>query len=102
MPRPTSPRRVLTFYGRAWPLLVIIAICLFALPIAALRKTHATESARGGNSKPPLARLGDKITAKATNNANPEVHLSNGREILTTYNGPEKLRTALEQNQATP
>src|SRR5262245_24934951 len=99
MPRSTFALKSSTSYSKFWPL-ILIAICLSLLTIFALRKSNARESANVVVSRPPVARLGDAIKVKATNRANPAIHLSDGHEVLTPYSGPEKLRTALEQNQA--
>jgi len=101
MPRSTFALKSLTSYSKSWPL-VLIAICLSVSSLFVLRKSDAKESVNIVVSRPPVARLGDAITVKATNRANPAIHLSAGHEVLTPYRGPEKLRTALEQNQAEP
>src|SRR5205807_6193238 len=38
----------------------------------------------------------------AAGRGNPTINLSDGRDLLTSYVGPEELRSVLEQNQAEP
>ncbi|MEO8434724.1 MAG: Calx-beta domain-containing protein [Pyrinomonadaceae bacterium] len=49
-----------------------------------------------------LARLSDSVSVHATGRGNPTINFSDGREVITDYEGPADLRAALEQNQAQP
>jgi MBG domain-containing protein/VCBS repeat protein/Big-like domain-containing protein/BACON domain-containing protein/all-beta uncharacterized protein len=101
MPRPKLARRVIS-YGKSLPArVVVIVLCLSVLAVAALIGSYPTESASTVRPTSSLA-LSDTLTIKATSRANPAFHLNDGREILTAYNGPQELRTALEQNRAKP
>src|SRR5829696_7494257 len=102
MPPPTLAT-AFTSYGRSdVKPLVLLAICIAGLLIAALIQSYPTESASIISSTPTLARLGDKVTIKASNRANPAVHLSDGHELLTAFAGSDDLIAALQQNQAKP
>ena len=103
MPRSMLALTALMSYGKPLPApVVVIVFCLSVLPIAPLIRSYPTEAASVVSSTPSPARLSDTVTIKATDRANPAVHLSDGHEILTAYNGPKELRTALEKDQAAP
>ena len=48
------------------------------------------------------ARLGSRPRVSVTDGGNRTINLSEGREVLTAYDGPEDLRQTLTRNQAQP
>ena len=81
----------------------MLAICFCVLPVAAIIRSYpTTESARVVSSTPPLARLSDTVTIKATNTGNPTISLGDGHELLTAFAGPGELVAALQKHQAEP
>ncbi len=56
----------------------------------------------GKTARPALARLSADITVRAQGQGNPGINLSDGREVLTDYEGPAALVEVLRQNQAQP
>ncbi len=49
-----------------------------------------------------LARLSETVSLYSSGGGNSAISLSDGRELVTPYVGPEELRLALQQNQAQP
>lgn len=82
----------------AWPALLLIVI--FSLPCGSyLSKAIAVT---GKTAKPALARLGADITVRAQRRGNPEINLSDGREVLTDYEGRADITQILQQDRAQP
>jgi hypothetical protein len=52
--------------------------------------------------RPALARRSANVTVRAQGRGNPQINLSDGREVLTDYEGPAELVRLLRQNQAQP
>src|SRR2546428_8875070 len=48
----------------------------------------------------PRARLSEQISIRKIGPSDPTLSLANGHDLLTAYQGPAKLRRALEQNEA--
>jgi photosystem II stability/assembly factor-like uncharacterized protein len=48
------------------------------------------------------ARLSEEVSIHAAGRGNPWISLSDGRELMTSYIGPEDAMEAIEQNQAQP
>ena len=48
------------------------------------------------------ARLSDHVSIRAIGNVDPRVSLRNGHDLLTSYQGPERLQRALTENKAQP
>lgn len=70
-----------------------LACALYFSKAAALTEKTAT---------PTLARWSQNITAQAQDRRNLSINLSNGREVLSDYQGPAELVQVLRQNQAQP
>src|SRR5438309_12000542 len=69
---------------------LILTLCLaFALSHWSER---VTASSKPGNNQPnraALARMSERISVHAAGRANPTINLSDGREVLTSYVGPQ-------------
>src|SRR5262245_53893854 len=52
----------------------------------------------GTVSKPTLARLSQEPAVKVQGRGKPRINLSDGREVLTDYDGPAALVEVLRQN----
>src|SRR5215471_19209010 len=57
------------------------------------------ESERGAHQ---LARLSEEVSIRAAGRGNPYINLGDGHDLLTQYEGENRLVTALESNQAKP
>jgi hypothetical protein len=53
-------------------------------------------------SVPQLATFDKQVTVRAADKGRPFVRLTDGHALSTDYEGPEELRSQLEQNEATP
>src|SRR5262249_47595567 len=54
------------------------------------------------SAAPALARLSSTTTIRAQGRSNPQINLSDGREVLTDYEGPAELVRVLRANLAAP
>lgn len=88
--------RSISFVARvAKPLVVIFSlICGFYFS----KSMAVTEKP----AKPALARLSQNTTVRAQGRGDPQINLSDGREVLTDYEGPAELVQLLRRNQAQP
>ncbi|MEO8434725.1 MAG: CSLREA domain-containing protein [Pyrinomonadaceae bacterium] len=80
---------------------------LVALSFSTILDPFARTSASGDRVTKPkqssqLAQLSDYVSIRAANRSSSGIHLGNGRDVLTAYEGPQELRQLLEQNQAQP
>jgi FG-GAP-like repeat len=66
------------------------------------RKTTATTSSPTASTRIQRARMSDEITVHAAGRGNPWINLSDGREVIAPYNGPQELTQVLEENRARP
>ena len=83
-------------------LAMVLTLCLLPLLVHALIKAKPPKTETLGNHEARLARLSEAVTVHAAGRGNPTINLSDGRDVLTSYVGPQELRVALEQNQAEP
>jgi Calx-beta domain len=79
--------------------LVLIAAVLAPLPFILRSLVRATSTTTAPSTQ--LARLSDEPTIR-TAHLDSAVNLTDGHNLVTAYSGPDKLRVALEQNQAEP
>ena len=82
-------------------LITIASLCLLPFLVRGLAKFRA----HNGSSRPTSAsteRLNDSVSVHAAVRGNSAINLSDGHDLVTTYNGPDELRGALEQNLAQP
>ena len=87
--------------GRTLAFITILALC--SIPFLVHTFTKAKTRGSESNSPPAkLARLSETISIHAAGRGNPAINLSDGRDLLTSYVGPDELRQALEENQAEP
>ncbi len=82
-----------------WPVL-LLAVGFGLVCISYFYKTVNAEAEKA--ARPPLARWGQDITIHAQDQGSPRINLSDGREVLTDYEGPAELVQLLKQNQAQP
>jgi len=71
--------------------------------VAALRWSPAFPPAAYAPSREvrfPQARLSEQVSIRSSGLSDPRVSLTDGRDLLTSYLGPENLRQALERNEA--
>jgi hypothetical protein len=80
----------------------LLLVCLVPFLVHALneRKTPLTTIPDKQSAK--LTRLSEAVSVRVEKPGNPAINLSDGRDLLTSYVGPEDLRIALEQNLAEP
>jgi CSLREA domain-containing protein len=83
----------------------LILISLFAFSVApffarAFFSERSEKFQRRSNHE--AARLSTEVTVHAAGRGNPKINLSDGRELLTSYVGPQELSNALQQNLAEP
>src|SRR5437762_11920894 len=48
----------------------------------------------------PPARLSEQVSIRTSGQSDPRVRLTDGHDLLTSYQGPEKLQRALAQHEA--
>src|ERR1043165_3294080 len=77
----------------------LTALC-FALPHWITKATASKGSASPKQTE--LARMSEQVSIHAAGKGNPYINLSDGREVITAYEGPQELMNALENNQAKP
>ncbi|MFN2509959.1 MAG: FG-GAP repeat domain-containing protein [Pyrinomonadaceae bacterium] len=80
---------------------LLVGLCLPAL-LFSLHRAQAVGSAATATMPAPLARLSDTVSVRASGRGAPFVNLSDGRTVLTAYEGASELVQALEQEQARP
>ncbi|MEW6211784.1 MAG: VCBS repeat-containing protein, partial [Acidobacteriota bacterium] len=76
--------------------LIVILVVSTVLPKAetSFDKTRSSDSEK--------ARLSEQVSVQASGRGNPWISLSDGRELITSYVGPQHLVDAIEQNLARP
>src|SRR5437588_5055882 len=87
---------------RAIAPVAILTVCLLPFLVHVFGETKTPKTQPADNQPGELARLSETISVHAAGRGNPTINLSDGRDLLTSYVGPEELRNALEQNQAEP
>src|SRR3989442_7366439 len=80
----------------------ILAVCLLPFLVHAFGETKTPKTPLANNQPRELARLSKTVSVHAAGRGNPTINLSDGHDVLSSYVGPEELRSALEQNQAEP
>src|SRR5438128_3039294 len=87
-----------------FPIALVITVTLCFLPflVHALIETKTPKTGTLDKAPARLARLSETISVHAAGRGNPTINLSDGHDLLTSYVGPEELRSVLEQNQAEP
>lgn len=90
---------LITRHGRALLAVGAIVLAITIVDQWQSRASVSVVSKRGGTQ---LARMADEISVRAAGRGNPWINLSDGREIITDYNGPADLKEALELNRARP
>jgi hypothetical protein len=83
-------------------IVTILTFCLLPFLVHALVKTETPKKQLADNQPQRLARLSETVSVHAAGRGKPTINLSDGRDVLTSYVGPDELRVALEQNQAEP
>src|SRR4030095_11188456 len=84
-----------------WPLLAMVVgmVVVRATGVVGVRAPAVTLPEP---RKTLLARLSDEVSVHAAGRGNPWINLSDGREVITPYNGPAELTQLLERNQVRP
>ena len=82
--------------------LVMLALCVLPLLAREFTKHRMSRAELGVSQEAELARLSERVTVRTSGASTPTINLSNGRDVLTSYQGPEESRLALEQNLAKP
>ena len=84
--------------------IAILALCLVPLFVGAFSfSTSKSPNKQNERSRQvELARPSESISAHAPGRDNSTINLSDGRDVLASYVGPEDLREALGQNRAEP
>ena len=84
-------------------LFVLLALSLLS---TSLHPSAQTLAPGDGTTNPKEgfepARLSGHVSVRTAGRGDFKINLSDGREVLTAYEGPEELRLALQQNQAQP
>src|SRR5207302_893242 len=83
-------------------LVTTLTLCFLPFLVHALIETRTPKTGTPDKALARLARLSETISVHAAGRGNPTINLSDGRDLLTSYVGPEELRSVLEQNQAEP
>src|SRR2546422_3708957 len=87
---------------RAIAPVAILTVCLLPFLVHAFGETKPPKTQLADNQPGELARLSADVSVRAAGRGNPSISLSDGHDLLTTYVGPETLRSALEQNLTQP
>jgi hypothetical protein len=86
--------------------LLILMLTGFALLVVSLSDTTqmsvTTPPDETRTEQIERASLREAASIQAAGRGNPWINLSDGRELITTYSGPDELQQALVQNQAQP
>src|SRR5205085_5332380 len=83
-------------------LVTALTFCLLPFLAHALIETKTPKTQPAANQRIEPARLSQAVSVHAAGRGNPPINLNDGRDLLTSYVGPEELRMALEQNLAEP
>ncbi len=92
LPRQFRPRRFFVF------ILSLVSL----LPFLVLALPPSKSSVEPSHESFAPARLSDTVAVQALGRGNPIINLENGRELITSYSGPDELRAAFEKNEAEP
>jgi hypothetical protein len=84
-----------------WPLLAMV-VGMVVVRATGLVGVRAPAVTLPEPRKTLLARLSDEVSVHAAGRGNPWINLSDGREVITPYNGPAELTQLLERNQVRP
>ncbi|MEW6211783.1 MAG: FG-GAP-like repeat-containing protein [Acidobacteriota bacterium] len=82
--------------------LLLIALCLLAIYGWRLIEAKMTASEAPTKREVARARLSEQASIQAAGWGNPWIGLSDGRELMTHYVGPQHLVEAIEKNEARP
>ncbi len=101
---------VLGFYRKSRILLCIVSALLLALSALVLASPSARAWAYGGRkisvtapqTAPPRARLSEQVSVRVAGRGAPFITLSDGRELVTAYEGAPETVSALEQQNVQP
>src|SRR6185295_3473415 len=79
----------------------VIGMSLIAVESIALLKARASNHKAGaGRVEIQKARLSERVSVQAAGRGNPYINLSDGHELVTSYEGPKELVRSLESNEA--
>jgi hypothetical protein len=95
---PITPRKInvgLLFFG----VLMLFTIVMGLIMLKPARAFRTEAAARKNYER---ARLSDSISVHAAGRGNPYINLSDGRDVITAYDGPSEIVEALEQNRTNP
>jgi hypothetical protein len=84
---------------------VLVFLTLVAALAQLAHLTRVPVSANHGSHRQPAfqkAVLSESVSVRASGRGNPWVNMGDGRGVLTAYEGPEELTSALEQNSGQP
>lgn len=79
----------------------LVASVLFLIPMILLIKTDSSV-ARVESSTTKIARLGDQATVHAAGKGSPRINLTDGRELVTAYEGSESAQHLLQEDLVQP
>jgi hypothetical protein len=79
----------------------LAASVLFLIPVILLIKTDSSV-ARVESSATKIARLGDRATVHAAGKGGPRINLTDGRELVTSYDGTESAQRLLREDLVQP
>src|SRR5690242_7142713 len=79
----------------------LAASALFLIPVTLLIKTDSSV-ARVESLAAKIARLGDRATVHAAGKGSPKINLTDGRELVTSYDGSESAQRLLREDLVQP
>jgi VCBS repeat protein/all-beta uncharacterized protein/S-layer family protein len=80
--------------------LALISIAMIQFPL--INRITASGGAALQSEKPELARLGERVSIRAAGRGNSHINLSDGRDVITGYSGPDELVQLMEESKARP
>src|SRR5262249_35768873 len=82
-------------------LIAALALCFLVAGLWYASRTRASTGTGPRHALAP-AKLSESISVHAAGRGNPAINFSDGREVVSDYEGPAGLRVALQQNLAQP
>src|SRR5262249_60963466 len=82
-------------------LIAALALCFLVAGLWYASRTRASTGTGPRHALAP-AKLSESISVHAAGRGNPTINFSDGREVVSDYEGPAGLRVAMQQNLAKP